>query len=261
MTESSQSGHHFAEMLSHQDGKAPIGLITGASSGIGEAFARALAPHCGSLILVARRERRLQQLAAELEAQDCEIHIVAADLRKTEGLASIVEAIRQKGPVSILVNNAGLGTQGAFDEVDFDAQMAMVDVHISATMRLSRAVIPFMKQIGGGHIVNVSSIAALVPMGGVAVYCASKAFLNSFSQALNDELKGEGIGVQALCPGYVRTEFHNAELAEGFDVENIPDQYWLPADTVVQQSLAALNGESPIVIAASEDLKAAVNLT
>lgn len=260
MTASSSSGPAFADFLSRQEGKAPIGLITGASSGIGEAFARALAPHCGSLILVARREQRLQQLAEALRQQGCEVHIVAADLRTTEGLTRIVETIRQKGPVSILVNNAGLGTQGAFDSVDFDAQMAMVDVHISATMRLSRAVIPFMKQLGGGHIINVSSVAALVPMGSVAVYCASKAFLNSFSQALNDELQGEGIRVQALCPGYVRTEFHNAELAEGFNVDQIPDQYWLPAETVVEQSLAALNAESPITIAASEDLKAALNL-
>ncbi len=261
MSESTQSLEHFSELLSRQEGKAPIGLITGASSGIGQAFARALAPYCGSLILVARREQRLQQLAEELKQQDCETHIVAADLRSTEGLTRVVEAIRQKGPVSLLVNNAGLGTQGAFDSVDFDAQMAMVDVHITASMRLSRAVIPFMKQLGGGHIINVSSVAALVPMGSVAVYCASKAFLNSFSQALNDELQGDGIRVQALCPGYVRTEFHNAELAEGFNVDQIPDQYWLPAETVVAQSLASLNAESPIKIAASEDLKAALNLT
>lgn len=260
MTESAQSVMRSDEVLSSQPGKAPIGLITGASSGIGEAFARALAPRCGSLILVARREQRLQKLAAELQTQGCEVHIVAADLRQTEGLTRVVEAIRQKGPVSILVNNAGLGTQGPFDSVDYDAQMAMVDVHISATMRLSRAVIPFMKQIGGGHIVNVSSVAALVPMGTVAVYCGTKAFLNSFSQSLNDELKDDGIRVQALCPGYVRTEFHDAELAGGFNVDEIPDQYWLPAATVAEQSLAALNAESPIVIAASEDLKAALNL-
>ena len=191
-------------------------LVTGASAGMGAEFCRQLAERCDVIIAVARRRERLELLQQEL-AGKVEVHPVAADLNTVEGLACTMEALRQLGPADFLVNNAGFSTLGDFASQPIQSQRDMVGLHIDATITLCRAAIPFMRERGGGHIINVSSIGAFLPSKGLAVYGATKAFLNFFSQSLQAELAGTGIEVQALCPGYTHTEFHVEIERQGFD--------------------------------------------
>ena len=222
-----------------------VALVTGASAGIGAEFCRQLAQRCDVIIASGRRRNRLEALAAELSAE-VEVHLVEADLGTREGRGRVIEALRQQGPVDYLVNNAGFSTLGAFADLDIDSQQAMVDVHITATMALTRAALPFMRERGGGAIVNVSSLASFGPVPMAAVYCASKGFLNLFSESLHKELAGEGIRVQSLCPGYTRSEFHDRDAMASFDRELVPESEWMEAAEVVAASLAALDG-GPVV--------------
>ena len=222
-------------------------LVTGASSGLGVEFCRQLAERCDVIIAVARRAERLEALAREL-AESTEVHCLKADLGTIEGVARTMEAIRQKGPVDYLVNNAGFSTYGHFAGLPIEDQRAMVNLHIDAAITLCRAAIPFMRELGAGNIINVSSLATFLPGKGLAVYGASKAFLNYYSQALQVEVAASGIEVQALCPGYIRTEFHDAMSEGGFDKTRIPGEMWMNADEVVSASLAALGGSQVIVV-------------
>ena len=208
-----------------------VALVTGASSGLGAEYCRQLGRRCDTVIAVARRAGLLQSLADEL-AGVVEVHCLEADLRTVEGVARGLEAIRQKGPVHYLVNNAGFGTLGDFGEASIDAQRAMVDLHINATISLCRGAIPFMREQGGGAIINVSSLGSLGVGKGIAVYGATKAFLNYFSEALQAELVDAGIDVQALCPGFTRTGFHDAMHADDFDAGDIPESLWMSAEDV-----------------------------
>jgi hypothetical protein len=226
-------------------GHKVIALVTGASAGLGAEFCRQLAARCDVIITVARRRERLVALASELT--DVEVHCLEADLGSIEGVARTLEAIRQQGPVTFLVNNAGFGTFGNFDQLSIESQRSMVSLHIDASITLCRAVIPYMTEAGGGTIINVSSLGALLPGKGMAVYGASKAFLNYYSQALHAELAGTGIEVQALCPGFTRTEFHDPMVEAGFDRSRIPAQMWMTAESVVAASLAALGGTQVVV--------------
>jgi len=222
-------------------------LVTGASAGLGAEFCRQLAQRCDFIIGVARRADRLAALAEEL-AGSVEMHAVAADLGSIEGVARTMEAIRQQGPVDYLVNNAGFSTFGQFAELSIDSQRDMLNLHADTSITLCRAAIPFMRELGAGYIINVSSLGAFMPGKGLAVYGASKALLNYFSQALQVELAGTGIEVQALCPGYIRTEFHDAIEATGFDSGRIPAEMWMDADKVVAASLAALGSGQVLVV-------------
>ena len=228
-----------------------IALVTGASAGIGAEFCRQLAPRCDVIIATGRREAPLKALATLLSA-DAEVHAITANLDTREGRATVIEALRQKGPVDYLVNNAGFSTLGKFDQVDIDAQQSMVDVHITATMALCRAAIPFMRErvaagAAPGGIINVSSLASFGPVPGAAVYSGTKAFLNLFSESLHQELADDGIPVQSLCPGYTRSEFHDRDAMADFDRTWVPDEAWMEAAEVVQQSLASL-GQGPVVL-------------
>ena len=222
-------------------------LVTGASSGLGAEFCRQLAGRCEVIIAIARREDRLNDLANEL-AGKAEVHIIAADLATVEGLTRAVEALRQKGPVDFLVNNAGFGTFGAMDKVELAQQMDMIRLHVDATVELSRAAIPFMRELGGGYIINVASVGAFLPMKDTVVYGASKAFVTSFSRSLHDEVRAAGIRVQCLCPGFTRTEMHGTDTFSGFDTERTPAELWMESDAVVAASLTALAEERVIVV-------------
>ncbi|MFT4517844.1 MAG: short-subunit dehydrogenase [Halioglobus sp.] len=224
-----------------------IALVTGASSGLGAEFCRQLADRCDVIIAVARREERLTDIAKELEGT-VEVHCLAADLGTVEGVAKTMETLRQKGPVDYLVNNAGFSTFGFFPDLPIEGQREMVDVHIDASITLSRAAVPFMKELGGGTIINVSSLATFVPGKGLAVYGATKAFLNYFSIALQAELAGTDIEVQALCPGYTHSEFHAEMVEGGFSKDRIPAEMWMTPDEVVSTSLAALGGGKVLVV-------------
>lgn len=229
-------------------------LVTGASAGLGAEFCRQLAQRCDVIIGVARRREPLAALAAEL-AGSVEMHLVEADLGTIEGVAATMEVIRQKGPVDYLVNNAGFSTFGHFTDLPIDSQRDMVSLHNDTSITLCRAAIPFMRELGGGHIINVSSVGAFVPGKGLAVYGATKAFLNYYSQALQAELTGTGIEVQALCPGYTRTDFHQPMKDAGFDHSRIPQEMWMSADEVVAISLAAL-GKGQVLVVPGEGNKA-----
>ena len=222
-------------------------LVTGASAGLGREFCRQLASRCDVIIAVARREDRLVALATEL-AGTAEVHCLEADLGSVEGVAKTMETIRQQGPVDYLVNNAGFSTFGNFADLPIEGQRAMVNLHIDASITLCRAVIPFMCERGRGVVINVSSLGSFVPGKGMAVYGATKAFLNYYSLALQAELVGTGIEVQALCPGFTRTEFHDPMADNGFDRTRVPEQMWMAADTVVAASLAALGSEQVLVV-------------
>lgn len=222
-------------------------LVTGASAGLGAEFCRRLADHCEVIIAVARRGDRLAALAAEL-GDAVEFHALEADLNSVEGVARTMETLRQKGPVDYLVNNAGFSTFGEFADLPIDGQRDMVGLHVDTSITLCRAAIPFMRELGGGHIVNVSSIGAFVPGKGLAVYGATKSFLNYYSLALQAELAGTGIEVQALCPGYIHTEFHAEIEGQGFDKGRIPEEMWMTAGEVVSASLAALGSGRVLVV-------------
>jgi uncharacterized protein len=221
-------------------------LVTGASAGIGAEFCRQLAQHCEVIIAVGRRSEQLQAIADEL-AGKAEVHCVVADLQTRLGLTQTIEILRQKGPVDYLINNAGYSTMGNFSEIDLEPQQGMVDLHITATMALTRAAIPFMKERGGGAVINVSSLASFAAIGGVSVYCASKAFLNSFSECLQLEVAADNIRVQSLCPGYTYSEFHERDAMSAFDRDWVPEEQWQTAAAVVAESLAALGGEKVVI--------------
>lgn len=222
-------------------------MVTGASAGLGVEFCRQLAESCDVIIAVGRREDRLQSLAAEL-ADQIEVHPVAVDLSRPEGVTEAIEALHQKGPVDYLVNNAGFSVYGKFASSDLSEQTKMVHLHVDATMALCRAALPFMQERGSGVIINVSSVGGFMPLARNAVYNATKAFLNSFSQSLQAEVVASGVRIQCLCPGNVRTEIFARETMKEFDASRVPDESWMEAADVVAISLEALEKDDVIVV-------------
>ncbi len=228
-------------------------LITGASSGIGSEFARQLVARGADLVVVARRARRLEELAADLrEAHAVEVEVLPADLTEHVGLRTVEDRLTDAArPVDILVNNAGFGTHGPFHELDPDREEAAIRLLVLAVSRLTHAALPGMLERGRGDIINVSSMAGFQPLPYNATYAAAKAFVTSFSQSLHEEVsgyrprlpasgrpaRGGGVHVLALCPGYVRTEFHDVA---GIDRGVVPSAAWLQAPDVVSAALAAL---------------------
>ena len=211
-------------------------LVTGASSGIGRAFAVALAQRGLDVVVVARRKDRLEELARELG----ESEILVADLSDPDDLAR-VEARLADGsrPIDVLVNGAGFGTSGKFSESEVDVEQQEIDVNIAALVRLSRAAVPGMVERRTGAIVNVSSIAGHQPLPWWATYAASKAYVTTFSRALASELKGTGVRVLTLMPGFTRTEFHTT-ANDDLTRQLIPGPAWMTADTVVASALRSL---------------------
>lgn len=215
-------------------------VITGASSGLGEVFARKLAARGVNLLLAARRVARLEALKQELErTRGVQVELFPCDLSRSEDLEGFAARLEAAPPPDLLVNNAGFGTLGRFHETDYQRQVDMVHVHVLATMRLTRALLPAMIQRGSGAIVNVSSVAAYFRSGGNASYCATKGWINDFTEALRIELDGirSPVTVQALCPGFTYTEFHDTL---GVDRNKIPRWLWMPADYVVEESLKGI---------------------
>lgn len=224
-------------------------LITGASSGIGEAYARRLAALGYDLILVARREAKLATLAAELsERHGVSAAVLAADLAEAADVQRVVERIEQTSDLVLLINNAGFGTRGYFADVAVDRHLEMIDVHVVATVRLTHAALPGMTSRGAGAIINVSSIAAFFAAPGGATYGATKIYLNTFSEAVALETREAGLKVQALCPGFTYSEFHDTPEYDNFNRSELPDRMWMTSEAVVDESLTALRGDEVIVI-------------
>jgi short-subunit dehydrogenase len=183
-------------------------LITGASSGIGEAFARALAARHSRLVLVARAENKLRRLAAELSAQHgVTVDVIAADLAQPGAAARLHAETGRRGlAIDVLVNNAGVGAHGRFDGIDVARQSAQIALNVTALVELTHAYLPELEARRGG-VIQVASTAAFQPVGYMAVYAATKAFVLSFSEALWAETRGRGVRVLALCPGATESAF------------------------------------------------------
>jgi uncharacterized protein len=212
--------------------------VTGASSGIGEAFARRLAREGWQLLLVARRGDVLERLAKELEARHpMRAEVLVADLSEDAGIGRVEQALRDDKQLELLVNNAGYGTQGRFHELPVGPEARMARLHVEALLRLTHAGLAGMVARGRGAVINVSSGLGFVPAPYYATYGATKAFVNSFSEALAEELRGTGVAIQTLCPGFTRTGF---QRNAGMDASRIPSFLWQEADEVVEASLAAL---------------------
>ncbi len=221
-------------------------LVTGASVGIGAAFAERLARDRHNLILVARDSRRLQALAQRLhESYGVTATVLPADLTQAAELRTVEETITGNGALDLLVNSAGFGTMGRFVELDSDREEQEIQLNVVALVRLTRAALPGMVARRHGAIVNVSSLAALQPGPCNATYCATKAYVNSFTEALHEELRGTGVRVQALCPGFTRTEF---QQRAGIDVSDIPSFAWMTAEEVVDASLTGLQRNDVICV-------------
>lgn len=198
---------------------SPRALVTGASSGIGEAFARALAHRGQGLVLVARRTDRLRRLAEELGGEDVALPL-SADLTRRGAVEDLVaELERRKLHVDLLVNNAGLGETGAFHEQAWERVQAMLDLNVRALTEFTWRVLPGMIERHHGRIINVSSTGAFQSVPFLNIYAATKAFVLSFTESLHTELAGTGVHVQALCPGYTETEF--------FDVSHTSPRLWV----------------------------------
>lgn len=221
-----------------------VAVITGASSGIGEAFARHLAREGYDLILLARRKERLEALAAEVQRDThARVEIWTADLSSPLEVERIEQRIAALDRLDLLVNNAGFGLGGRYVDADIEDSVRMVQVHVTASMRLVRAALPGMIRQGHGGIINVSSISGFVPVGGTTVYGATKSYLNFFTESLEMELKGSGVRVQALCPGFTRTEFHDQ-----IGRPALPSLFWMKPDQIVQESLRGMRENQLYVV-------------
>jgi short-subunit dehydrogenase len=208
-------------------------LITGGTSGIGAAFARALAARGDDLVLVARDADRLSETATDLkERYAVSVETIAADLAVRSDVVGIAERLASaERPIDLLVNNAGFGVRVRLTAADTTPHEHAIDVMIRAVLMLSAAAGRAMRQRGAGTIINVSSTAGFVTMGG---YSAIKSWVTSYTESLANELHGTGVKVVALCPGWVRTEFH--ERAE-INIGSIPPFLWLDADRLVADCL------------------------
>jgi hypothetical protein len=231
------------------NGRPRTALITGASSGIGATFARHLASLGYDLVLVARREDRLRSLADELKPiHAVNVEVLVADLANPADVERIETQIARLDTLELLINNAGFGTTRPFAEVDVANHTAMIQVHVTASMRLCRAALPRMLTRQRGGIINVSSVTAFLRLPNRVNYCATKAYLTSFTEALAIELQGTGVRVQALCPNFTYTEFHDKPEYASFERTSIPRIFWSSTDEVVRVSLAALRRNQVICI-------------
>ncbi|CAM5381761.1 SDR family NAD(P)-dependent oxidoreductase [Streptomyces hirsutus] len=211
-------------------------LITGSTAGIGAAFARRLAADGHDLVLVARDIGRLREQATELhDRHGIEAEVLTADLSEDKGIETVAERLGdRKNPVDLLINNAGFGNKGRYLDVSMADELRMLKVHCEAVLRLTTAAAEAMRERGRGGVVNVASTAAFVPRG---TYGASKAWVVQFTQGAAQDLAGNGVRLMALCPGFVRTEFHERA---GMRTDNIPNWMWLDADKVAEEALTDL---------------------
>ncbi len=238
----------------------PLAVVTGPTAGIGRAFAERLAAAGHDLLLVSRDAERLSAVAAELGAQHgarADTH--PADLADEHAVRALAARLSAAARVDLLVNNAGFGTHARVVGGDPDAEARMIAVHCAAPLRLAQAVLPGMVARRAGAVINVASIAAFVPNARYATYNATKAFLQLLSEGVAAEVAGSGVRVQALCPGFTRTEFHARMGPTGSAMASrIPAALWMSADDVVDASLRALARGGPVTVVPGLGYRAAV---
>lgn len=225
---------------------APTALITGASSGIGAGFARRLARDGYHLILVARTEKRLRATADECSRLGApSVEVIAADLADRERRHTVEERLADTArPVDLLVNNAGLGLGTRFRDATGDRLQFQLDLNVAAVMHLTHAALPGMVDRGRGAIINISSIAGMLPGRG-STYGASKAWVTAFTEGVGMAVRGSGVRMTAVCPGFVRTGFHERA---GIDMAGKPGWMYVPVDTVVDDALRALWSGQLVVV-------------
>jgi short-subunit dehydrogenase len=220
----------------------PVALITGPTSGIGAGYARRYASDGYDLVLVARDVDRLTQLAGGLKSEGASTEILPADLADPDGRSKVAD--RLAAGVQVLVNTAGFATSGEFWTADPALLQKHLDVNVTAVMQLTRATLPPMLDAGAGTVINIASVAGMVPGRG-STDSASKAWVISFTESLAEGLRGTGVSVHAVCPGFVHTEFH---ARAGIDKPKAPSFLWLEVDGVVSESLADIARGKLIII-------------
>lgn len=232
------------------ESSARTALITGASSGIGEAFAHVFAANGFDLVVSARRDERLRALAARLMQQHgCRVRVIVADLSERGAPADICATLQRDGvTVDALVNNAGYGLPGTFTSVPWVQHEAMVQVMVVGLTELTHRLIPAMIARRYGRVINVASLAGLVPApAGHTLYAPAKAFVVRFSEALAQEVRGAGVHVTALCPGFTTSEFHDRTGTRA-QVARLPRWMWMDAATVAQQGYDAVMAGTPVYV-------------
>jgi uncharacterized protein len=226
-------------------------LITGASAGIGREFARQLASRARTLVLVARREQRLNELRDELRSRNPQlnVHVRVVDLCEKGQIDGLIAWLDQnKIDIDFLINNAGLGDYGSFATSDPGRDDRIIQVNVVAVKSLTRRLLPQMIARKRGAILNVSSSAGFLPIPEMALYAASKAYVNSFSEALRAELRGTGVTVTALCPGPVHTEFGDVAKRPSGEPERGPEFVYVSVEKTARDALAAVEADRPLVI-------------
>jgi short-subunit dehydrogenase len=223
-----------------------VALVTGASSGIGAALARRIARDGRALVLVARRADRLEALARELR-RDAGVaaQVIACDLIRPGGARELVDEVARRDlVVEWLVNNAGFGTSGRFDRLPIEGELDEIRLNVEALVELTRRCLPGMVERRGGVVMNVASVAGFAPGPYTATYNATKAFVVSFSEAIAAELKGTGVEVLCVCPGFTSTEFQEKA---GIDVSRVPKLAWMSAEAVADEAVRGV-GRGPILV-------------
>jgi len=238
----------------------PLAVVTGPTAGIGRVFAERLAAAGHDLLLVSRDAARLRAVAAELALRHgvrAETH--PADLADEGAVRALAARLTAAPRVDVLVNNAGYGTHARVVGGDPDAEARMITVHCAAPLRLAQAVLPGMVARRAGAVINVASVAAFVPNARYATYNATKAFVRLLSEGIAAEVVGTGVRVQALCPGFTRTEFHARMGPAGSAMAaHIPAALWMTPEAVVDASLRALARGGPVTVVPGLGYRAAV---
>lgn len=233
-----------------REGDGKTALVTGASAGIGKAFAELLAAKGYGLVLTARRRERLDDLARELtQRHGIPTHVVVADLAEPDAPARIAEAVRAQGlQIDVLINNAGYGVPGSYVNVAWAEHQRFMQIMMTAVCDLTYRFLPPMVERGWGRVINIASVAGMVPApAGHTLYGASKAFLIRFSEALAAENASKGVNVTAVCPGFTYSEFHDVTGTRQ-QMHSVPKFAWLNADEVAREGYeAVMRGDSVFV--------------
>lgn len=238
-------------------GRRPTALVTGASSGLGECFARRLAASGNDLVLVARNRVAMERLALEVQtAHGTTCEVISADLADRSQLALVAERITAGAPLDTVVNNAGFGFYGPVTSHDVDQELGMVDVDVAAVVSLTHAALKAMVPRGSGRILNVASVAAFAATPESATYSAAKAFVLMFTEAVHDEVAPSGVHVSVLCPGFTRTNF---QANAGIEAKGLPGFVWAEAEAVVAAGLDALERNQAMCVPGFVNKVAAVS--
>jgi hypothetical protein len=236
-----------------------VALITGSSSGIGAEFARQLAEQGFDLVLIARREQKLKSIVLDLQKQysiNCEILI--ADLANLSDNDRVIEKIVTLENLDVLINNAGFGIMKPFLEIKRQWHIDMINVHFTSPVILTHAAIPIMKKRKRGVIINTSSRDAIIRNPSLLMYTTTKTATSVFSELIKRTLKGTGIYIQALHPGFTETEFHDTSTMSGFNRESTPEEMWMTPQEVVSLSLNAVKTNEVIFIPGEKVKQAAI---